>query len=96
MADAADAAFVQERTRLVAETAQEIDAVAQGLQTLNANLAALVERGREIDAMAQLWTTFHARIVEHHTAASAAAASTTAGVLHGQRPVLPTGGPAAS
>jgi len=96
MTDSADAAFVQERARLVAETAQDIDAVAQGLQKLNANLAALVERGREIDAMAQLWTTFHARIVEHHTAASAAAASSTPGVLRGQRPVLPTAGSGAS
>ena len=90
----ADAAFERERARLVAETAQEIAAVGAQLRQLNAQLAVIAERGREIDAVATLWATFHARIVEHHTASSEAAAAAGAGAA-GAGAAVGAGGAAA-
>jgi hypothetical protein len=71
------AAFARERERLVAETAQELAAVAARLHTLNTQLGALADRRRALDDVATLWTSFHARVVAHHTAASEAVAAAT-------------------
>ena len=73
-ANAPSDAYERDRGRLVAETAQAVSAVAAQLHQLQHNVGVLVERGRAIDDVANLWTSFHARIVAHHTAAAAATA----------------------
>ncbi|KAJ1496503.1 hypothetical protein T484DRAFT_1874457 [Baffinella frigidus] len=62
MADLDHDAFVETRDALVCDIVQELGEVVGNMSTLNRNLESLVEVGRDIERVSDVWLSFHGKV----------------------------------